>query len=128
MQAEDGIRDPDPYVTGVQTCALPILLSRAGRDKNHLYVVIGLIDQEYLFLANGDTKTVINPKKKKVKHLSVIEDVNDEIKTAILNKEKSTDLQIKRFLKLKGIVKEGWLPYVKRWCYRNARYGLRIFT
>lgn len=84
-----------------------IVLSKAGRDKNHLYVVIGLIDQEYLFLANGDTKTVINPKRKKVKHLSVIEDVNDEIKTAILNNDKSTDLQIKRFLKLKGIVKEG---------------------
>lgn len=84
-----------------------IVLSRAGRDKNHLYVVIGQFDQEYLFLANGDTKTLINPKKKKIKHLSVIENINDEVKTAILNKDKSTDLQIKRFLKLKGIVKEG---------------------
>src|SRR6266536_5065162 len=30
FQAEDGIRDP--LVTGVQTCALPILLERIGGD------------------------------------------------------------------------------------------------
>jgi hypothetical protein len=42
--------------------------------------------------------------------------------------DKSTDLNIKRFLKLKGIVKEGWLPYVKRWCNWNARCCIRIFA
>src|SRR6266699_4517811 len=37
-QAEDGIRDAD--VTGVQTCALPILaLSTSGRSKNVLAAV-----------------------------------------------------------------------------------------
>jgi hypothetical protein len=24
--------------------------------------------------------------------------------------------------------KEVWLPYVKRWCNRNARYSVRSFT
>jgi len=70
----------------------------------------------------------INQKKKKVKHLTFYDIINDEVKEAIINKDKSTDLKIKRFLKKEGIVKEGWLPYVKRWCYWNARYGLRIFT
>jgi hypothetical protein len=47
------------------------------------------------------------PKKKKVKHLSILEDIDDEIISSIRLCDKSTDLKIKRFLKLKGIVKEG---------------------
>ena len=68
------------------------------------------------------------PKKKSIKHFIVLENVDDEIKASVILKKKGTDLKIKRFLKLKGIVKEGWLPYVKRWCYRNARSSARVTT
>ena len=37
----------------------------------------------------------------------VLKNVDDEIKASIILKKKGTDLKIKRFLKLKGIVKEG---------------------
>ena len=47
------------------------------------------------------------PKKKKLKHFDVLGDAEDHIKTALAAKDKGTDLKIKRFLKLKGIVKEG---------------------
>lgn len=84
-----------------------VVLSKAGRDKNHLYVVINSLDNEYVLLCNGKTKGIRNPKKKKLKHLVFFNEVNDEIRSAILNQDSNTDLQIKRFLKLKGIVKEG---------------------
>ena len=90
-----------------------MVLSKAGRDKNHMYIVIGSLNDQYVFLSNGNTKCIDNPKKKKLKHLDFYDDI---------------DLKIKRFLKLKGIVKEGWLPYVKRWCYRDARYSTRSIT
>jgi len=84
-----------------------VVLSKAGRDKDHLYVIIGEIDKEYVLLSNGSTKTVDKPKKKKIKHLNFLNVVDDEIKEAITNIDKSTDLKIKRFLKLEDIVKEG---------------------
>ncbi|PRR83542.1 KOW domain-containing RNA-binding protein [Clostridium vincentii] len=83
-----------------------VVLSKAGRDKNHLYVVIRQIDNEYVLLSNGITKTMGNPKKKKVKHLNFLYAVDDEIKEAIAKSDKGTDLKIKRFIKLKNIVKE----------------------
>lgn len=46
-------------------------------------------------------------KKKKLKHFDVLGDAEDHIKTALAAKDKGADLKIKRFLKLKGIVKEG---------------------
>ena len=84
-----------------------LVLSKAGRDRNHLYVVIAKLNEEYVLLSNGSTKNVDKPKKKKVKHLTFYDIINDEVKEAIINKDKSTDLKIKRFLKKEGIVKEG---------------------
>ncbi|MBA2886436.1 putative double-glycine peptidase [Clostridium beijerinckii] len=84
-----------------------VVLSKAGRDKDHLYVVVRQIDDDYVLLANGDTKLIEMPKKKKIKHLSILEDVDDELLSLINSCDKSTNLKIKRFLKLRGIVKEG---------------------
>lgn len=84
-----------------------VVSSIAGRDKNYLYVIVDQLDNDYMLLSNGNTKTIQMPKKKKLKHILVLDDINDEIKTLILSKNKGADLQIKRFLKLKGIVKEG---------------------
>ena len=84
-----------------------VVLSLAGRDKDHLYVIINVFDDQYVLLANGDTKRINKPKKKKVKHLDFLEDIDEEIRSAIISERKDTDLKIKRFLKLRGIVKEG---------------------
>ncbi|WP_315073288.1 KOW domain-containing RNA-binding protein [uncultured Clostridium sp.] len=84
-----------------------VVLSKAGRDRDYLYVVVRQIDNNYVLLANGDTKLIDMPKKKKIKHLSILEDVDNELFSLIQSCNKSTDLKIKRFLKLRGIVKEG---------------------
>lgn len=84
-----------------------VVSSIAGRDKNYLYVIVDQLDNDYMLLSNGNKKTIQMPKKKKLKHILVLDDINDEIKDLILSKNKGADLQIKRFLKLKGIVKEG---------------------
>ena len=84
-----------------------IVLSKCGRDKDHYYVIVKKLNDDYYLLSNGRTKTIQMPKKKKLKHFIVLENVDDEIKASVILKDKGTDLKIKRFLKLKGIVKEG---------------------
>ena len=84
-----------------------VVLSKAGRDIDHLYVVVRQIDDNYVLLANGNTKLINMPKKKKIKHLSILEDIDDELLSSIQSCNKSTDLKIKRFLKFRNIVKEG---------------------
>ena len=84
-----------------------LVISNSGRDKNQMYVIVDNIDDSYYLLSNGKTKTIQMPKKKKLKHFIVLENVDDEIKASVILKDKGTDLKIKRFLKLKGIVKEG---------------------
>jgi hypothetical protein len=45
-----------------------------------------------------------------------------------MSSEKVSDEMIRSFLQSYDNNKEVWLPYVKRWCYRNARYCFRSFT
>ena len=84
-----------------------VVLSKAGRDINHLYVVVRQIDNDYVLLSTGDTKSIDMPKKKKIKHLIILENIDEELLSLIKSCDKSTDLKIKRFLKVRGIVKEG---------------------
>ena len=76
-----------------------IVLSKCGRDKDHYYVIVDKVDDDYYLLSNGSNKTIQMPKKKKIKHFIVLENVDDEIKASIILKDKGTDLKIKRFLK-----------------------------
>lgn len=47
-----------------------VVRSRAGRDSGRDFLVIGILDEEYVLLADGDLRKAEKPKKKKVKHLS----------------------------------------------------------
>lgn len=73
--------------------------SRAGHDKNKLYVIIGE-EEGYVYLCDGRLKTVEKPKKKLLKHIQVINrTVDQELLARLENKEKVFDEQIKYAIK-----------------------------
>lgn len=48
-----------------------VAVSRAGRDKGRYYAVVGIADESCVYVADGKTRGLEKPKKKKLKHLSV---------------------------------------------------------
>ena len=46
-------------------------LSLAGHDRNKIYLIVGE-EEEYVYLADGKTRTCKNPKKKNKKHIQII--------------------------------------------------------
>lgn len=73
--------------------------SKAGHDKDKIYVIIKE-DREYVWLTDGKIRTVDNPKKKRKKHIQVIKYFyNEEMKSALLEEKKVTDLEIVMVLK-----------------------------
>ena len=46
-----------------------IVLSKAGRDKGNYFVVLNVVDENFVYIADGDLRKVDNPKLKKCKHL-----------------------------------------------------------
>ncbi len=45
--------------------------SLAGHDKDKIYL-ISKIDKDYVFLVDGETRTLQKPKRKKQKHIQII--------------------------------------------------------
>lgn len=67
--------------------------SQAGHDKNRIYVIIKEED-EYVYLADGRSRTADRPKKKNKKHIQIIRKV--QIKPL---GDGYQDLEIKRIIK-----------------------------
>lgn len=57
--------------------------SKAGRDKGNVLIVFGIVDEQYVLVVDGDLRKLEKPKKKKVKHLSKIVDVDMEIQNVM---------------------------------------------
>ena len=65
--------------------------SKAGHDKGQLYVIYD-VDETYVYLVDGEIRTIDKPKKKKLKHVQII--------CERYNIEGIDDVAIKRILKL----------------------------
>ncbi len=47
-----------------------VVYSRQGRDAGRMYLVVAAADKEgYVWVADGEVRTLSNPKKKNAKHL-----------------------------------------------------------
>lgn len=82
-----------------------LVVSNQGRDNGKYYIIISIV-KNYLYLANGSTKTIEMPKKKKNKHVILTDVIDMNIKNSIQSQDKNANLKIKRFIKLNGTVKE----------------------
>jgi ribosomal protein L14E/L6E/L27E len=72
--------------------------SRAGHDFGKTYVIFD-IDKEYLYLVDGKIRTLNNPKKKKMKHLKALEQIDCSLADKVRNKTIGNE-EIKRTIKL----------------------------
>ncbi len=62
-----------------------VAYSKAGRDKGKLFIVVGVIDEDFVLIADGDLRPVERPKKKRIKHLKY----TDLTATAVIEKMKT---------------------------------------
>ncbi len=73
--------------------------SKAGHDKSQLYVIIDA-DKEFVYLCDGRLKPYSNPKKKRIKHIQMInETVEEDLRARLLAKGNVRDEEIKFALK-----------------------------
>lgn len=65
---------------------LMLAKSKAGHDKNHIYVIVGE-DEDMVLLANGKTKKCESPKRKKKIHIQPIKHLAPELLEMVEGKE-----------------------------------------
>jgi len=83
-----------------------VVNSKAGRDMHRNFIVVSILNSEYVYISDGDLRKIEKPKKKKVKHLDFTGIVAQEVRDLILSKKEVTNSKIKIFLQLADIRKE----------------------
>lgn len=79
-----------------------IAASKAGHDKNRFYVIVAQRDG-YVYLCDGKTKPLAKPKKKKEKHIQIVNHtVNEDLLERLLTGKSVRDEEIKYELKQYG--------------------------
>ena len=73
-----------------------IVLSKAGRDKGKYFIVLSVVDEQYVMIADGDLRRVDNPKRKKCKHLLNTGSKSEFIENKLKNGDRVTNPDLKK--------------------------------
>ena len=74
-----------------------IVRSDAGRDKGKLFVVLA-VEGEYLLLADGKSRKVESPKRKKRRHVLFVAADENRLSDKMKSEEKITNSELRRTL------------------------------
>jgi len=55
-----------------------------GREQGNLAIIIEVIDDRYVMLADGDKRKYDRPKKKNINHISLTSFISDEVRSSLL--------------------------------------------
>lgn len=79
-----------------------IVCSKAGRDKGKYMVVVEKVDSEYVKVCDGQTRSIENPKKKKIKHLAKTNHILSSIHKKLEADQKISNAELKEHLNKLG--------------------------
>ena len=75
-----------------------VVQSTQGRDAGRDFVVVGIIDQSYVLIADGALRRIDRPKKKKVKHLIPKQELFSRLKEKLTCGQRVYDSEIRKAL------------------------------
>lgn len=75
-----------------------IVISMAGRDKGRPFVVMQVVDGQYVLLCDGDLRKVDKPKRKKIKHLKSTDTAAQLVKEKLASGVRVTNPDLRRCL------------------------------
>lgn len=76
-----------------------VVSSRAGRDRGKLFVVVALVDDRTVSVADGETRTIDRAKRKNLRHLTIHTHVARELGDRLASGEIPSDNELRRYLK-----------------------------
>jgi large subunit ribosomal protein L14e len=62
-----------------------------GRDLNKYAVIIAIVDQRFLWIADGDKRKFDQPKKKNILHLQLQDAISQEVVNSLLETDRVTN-------------------------------------
>lgn len=76
-----------------------VVYSKNGRDKGRMFVIVEVVNERFVLLADGDLRKIENPKVKNIKHLQITRMQADDVLTCLGRGEKPDNHIIRKNLK-----------------------------
>lgn len=76
-----------------------VVFSTAGRDSGRFYVVVEIVDDKFVKIADGDLRRLATPKIKKIKHVKYQGEIIDKLNEKLVEGKKVFDAEIKSALR-----------------------------
>jgi ribosomal protein L14E/L6E/L27E len=77
--------------------------SKAGRDKDRVFIVMKIVDEKYVLIADGDLRRIEKPKKKKIRHLINLDQVSESLKDKLSGDGKINNALVRREIEKLGL-------------------------
>ncbi len=75
-----------------------VVCSKAGRDEGRVFIIIGIVDDKYVLVSDGDLRRFENPKKKRIKHLDITSIILEALSKKLMDSIKVTNAEIRKAL------------------------------
>lgn len=79
-----------------------IAVSKTGRDKGRCFIIVDVIDDRYVLLADGALRKLSRPKKKKLLHLSLKPQQDKDLAQRLEQAKPVTDYDIRNAIESFG--------------------------
>lgn len=75
-----------------------LVRSKAGHDKGTALVIVAVLDEEYVLVADGKLRSAEKPKKKKLRHLEVTEITSTELREKLAFSRPIQNAELRKFI------------------------------
>lgn len=75
-----------------------LVRSKAGHDKGTALVIVAVLDEEYVLVADGKLRSVEKPKKKKLRHLEVTGITSEELREKLAASRPIQNAELRKFI------------------------------
>ena len=76
-----------------------VVISKAGRDEGRRFLVVGLVDEDFVMIANGGLRGMDRQKKKRRKHLKPTGQVVEALRTRLAEGQTVEDHELRAWLR-----------------------------
>lgn len=80
-----------------------VVISRMGRDEGRSFVVVNIIDDDFVLISDGRRRGMQHPKRKRKKHLKTTGIVIAELQARLLEGAAVKDSEIRSWLKREDV-------------------------
>ena len=76
-----------------------LVISEKGRDQKRIFMIVEIVDENYVLIADGSLRKLENPKRKKTKHLTGFSVAGERISEKLKEGKKITNAELRKMLR-----------------------------